>query len=102
MRNVVAHFFNNDITIPVWAIFETFTLGEFGTLYDCVCTNVKLYVSNINKLPTILDSDGMNTQFYTFTVKDLRNELPINIYNQVVGTQHTPNMLDLQNFISMS
>lgn len=178
-RSVVAHFFNNDITIPVWTIFETLALGEFGTLYDCACTNVKLYVSNIMKLPTNLDSDGMNTKFFIFTVKDLRNaiahnnvifdtrfktgkidqrlvtlletevgisnidfkymdayiimityflrkmgetktackqfvasyqqqteylrnELPINIYNQVVGTQHRPNMNALQKFISKS
>ncbi|MBQ8951703.1 MAG: Abi family protein [Eubacterium sp.] len=178
-RSVVAHFFNNDITIPVWAIFETLTLGEFGTLYACACTNVKLYVSSIIKLPTNLDSDGMNTQFFIFTIKDLRNaiahnnvifdtrfktggihqrlinllesevgisninfkymdayiimityflrkmgetktsckqfvtsyqqqteylrnELPINIYNQVVGTQHRANMNALQSFISRS
>ena len=43
--------------------FETLALGEFGTLYDCACTDVKLYVSKIMKLPTNLDSDGMNTQF---------------------------------------
>ncbi len=54
------------------------------------------------KLPTNLDSDGMNTKFFIFTVKDLRNELPINIYNQVVGTQHRPNMNALQKFISKS
>lgn len=77
-RSVVAHFFNNDITIPVWAIFETLALGEFGTLYDCACTNVKLYVSNIMKLPTNLDSDGMNTKFFIFTVKDLRNAIAHN------------------------
>ena len=178
-KSVVAHFFNNDITIPIWAIFETLALGEFGTLYDCACTDVKLYVSKIMKLPTNLDSDGMNTQFFIFTIKDLRNaiahnnvifdtrfktgkidqrlitllesevgisnldfkymdayvimityflrkmgetktackqfitsyqqqteylrnELPINIYNQVVGTQHRPNMNALQKFISSS
>lgn len=178
-RSVVAHFFNNDKTIPVWAIFETLTLGEFGTLYDCACKNVKLHVSNIMKLPTNLDSDGLNTQFFIFTIKDLRNAiahnnvifdtrfktgkidhrlikllesevgisnidfkymdayvvmityflrkmgetktsckqfvasyqqqteylrnaLPINIYNQVVGTQHKSNMKALQNFISKS
>lgn len=178
-RSVVAHFFNNDKTIPVWAIFETLTLGEFGTLYDCICVNVKLYVSKIMKLPTNLDSDGMNTQFFIFTLKDLRNaiahnnvifdtrfktgkidqrlvdllerevgivnidfkymdayvimityflrkmgetktackqfiaayqqqtdylrnELPVSIYNKVLGTQHRPNMRALQNFISNS
>ena len=178
-RSVVAHFFNNDITIPVWAIFETLTLGEFGTLYDCANTNVKLYVSNIMKLPTNLDPDGLISQFFIFTLKDLRNaiahnnvifdtrfntgsinkrlvtmleseigisnldfkyidayvimityflrkmgetktackqfvtsyqqqtqslrnEISISIYNQILGTQHRPNMNALQNFISRS
>ena len=32
----------------------------------------------------------------------LRRELPINIYNQVVGTQHRSSMRALQNFISKS
>lgn len=27
------------------------------------------------KLPTNLDSDGMNTKFFIFTVKDLRNAI---------------------------
>jgi glycyl-tRNA synthetase alpha subunit len=131
------------------------------------------------KLPTNLDSDGLNTQFFIFTIKDLRNEiahnnvifdtrfktgkidkrlvtlletevgisnidfkymdayviliayflkkmgetkttckqfissyqnqteylrneLPINIYNQVLGTQHRLNMMAIQNFISRS
>lgn len=178
-RDVVAHFFNNDKTIPVWAIFETLTLGEFGTLYDCASTKVKQYVSNIMKLPTHLDSDGLNTKFFIFTLKDLRNaiahnnvifdtrfktgkidqrlvallesevgisnidfkymdayiimityflrkmgetktvcrqfissyqqqteylrnELPVNICNQILGTQHCTNMKALQNFIKKS
>ena len=178
-RSVVSHFFNNDMSIPVWAIFETLTLGEFGTLYDCASKNVKKFVSKIMKLPTNLDSDGMNTQFFIFTIKDLRNaiahnnvifdtrfktgkidkrlinllesevgisnidfkymdayiiaiiyflikmretktvckqfltsyqqqteylrnELPINIYSQVVGTQHRNNMSALKKFISKS
>lgn len=178
-RSVVAHFFNNDMTIPVWAIFETLTLGEFGTLYDCANTNVKLYVSNIMKLPTNLDPDGLISQFFIFTLKDLRNaiahnnvifdtrfntgsvnqrlvtllereigitnldfkyidayvimityflrkmgetktackqfvvsyqqqtqsprnEIPINIYSQILGTQHRSNMNALYNYISRS
>lgn len=178
-RSVVAHFFNNDKNIPVWAIFETLTLGEFGMLYDCACDDVKLYVSKILKMPTNLDSDGKITQFFIFAVKDLRNaiahnnvvfdarfqtgnidkrlvellkkevsinnidfkyidsyvvmltyflrkmgetktsckqfvslyqqqteylrkELPINIYNQIVGTHHKRDMEALKTFISKS
>lgn len=178
-RSVIKHFINNDKTIPIWAIFESLSLGEFGTLFDCACTDVKLYVSNIMKLPKNLDSDGMITKFFIFTIKDLRNaiahnnvifdtrfktgkidqrlvtllekevsisnidfrymdayvimiiyflrkmgetktscrafvskynqlsenlrnELPINIYNQIIGTPHKSNMFALQNFITRS
>lgn len=97
-RSVVAHFFNNDITIPVWAIFETLTLGEFGTLYDCACTDVKLYVSNIMKLPTNLDSDGLNTQFFIFTLKDLRNAIAHN--NVIFDTRFKTGHID-QRLISL-
>ena len=56
-RSVVAHFFNNDITIPVWAIFETLTLGEFGTLYDC--TEYGEPISSLDKSNFILN-EGIN------------------------------------------
>jgi abortive infection bacteriophage resistance protein len=91
-RSVVAHFFNKDITIPVWAIFETLTLGEFGTLYECACTDVKVYVSNIMKLPTNLDADGMNTQFFIYTVKDLRNAIAHN--NVIFDTRFKTGKID--------
>ena len=77
-RSVVSHFFDKDISIPIWAIFETLTLGEFGTLFDCASRNVKILVSRIMKLPTNLDSDGKLTQFFIFTIKDLRNAIAHN------------------------
>ena len=77
-RSVVSHFFNNDISIPIWAIFETLSLGEFGVLFDCSSTKVKLYVSKIMKLPTNLDSDGLITLYFIFTIKDLRNAIAHN------------------------
>ena len=91
-RSVVSHFFNNDMSIPVWAIFETLTLGEFGTLYDCASKNVKKFVSKIMKLPTNLDSDGMNTQFFIFTIKDLRNAIAHN--NVIFDTRFKTGKID--------
>lgn len=91
-RNVVAHFFNNDINIPIWAIFETLSLGEFGTLFSCSNSNVKLYVSKIMKLPTNLDADGLLTQFFIFTLKDLRNAIAHN--NIVFDTRFKTGEID--------
>ena len=105
-RSVVAHFFNNDVAIPVWAIFETLTLGEFGNLYDCTSTNVKLYVSKILKLPSNLDVDGMNTKFFIFTIKDLRNAIAHN--NVIFDTRFKTGKIDrrlislLQNEVGIS
>lgn len=91
-RSVVSHFFNKDIAIPIWAIFETLTLGEFGTLFDCASTSVKLYVSKIMKLPTNLDADGFISKFFIFTVKDLRNAIAHN--NVIFDTRFQTGKID--------
>lgn len=77
-RDVVKHFFNMDRSIPVWAMFETLSLGEFGILFDCSGENVKKYVSSLLELPTNLDSDGMITSYFIFALKDLRNAIAHN------------------------
>lgn len=32
-KQTVNHFFDTDRTIPIWAVFESLTLGEFGTFF---------------------------------------------------------------------
>lgn len=91
-RSVVSHFFNNDIAIPIWAIFEILSLGEFGTLFDCASAKVKLYVSKIMKLPTNLDADGFITKFFVFTIKDLRNAIAHN--NVIFDTRFKTGKID--------
>ena len=91
-RSVVAHFFNNDKSIPVWAIFETLTLGEFGMLYECANIKVKKYVSNIMSLPTNLDSDGMITKSLIYAIKDLRNAIAHN--NVIFDTRFKTGKVD--------
>lgn len=77
-RQTVNHFFDNDRTIPIWAIFESLTLGEFGTFFSCSNSNVKLSTSSILKLPRNLDIDGRLTEFIIYTIKDLRNAVAHN------------------------
>ncbi len=91
-RSVVSHFFNNDVTIPVWAIFETLSLGEFGTLFECSNQDVKLYVSNIMHLPNNWDSDGSITKSFIFTLKDLRNAVAHN--NVIFDTRFNTGAID--------
>lgn len=74
-KRTVNHFFDTDQPIPIWAIFESLTLGEFGTLFSCANANVKLYTSKILHLPSNLDSDGKLTEYMIYTIKDLRNAI---------------------------
>lgn len=76
-RSVVSHFFDKDASIPIWAIFETLTLGEFGTLFDCSNQNVKAYVSNVMYLPSHYNNESI-TKSFIFTLKDLRNAIAHN------------------------
>lgn len=77
-RQIVNHFFDADRPIPIWAIFESLTLGEFGTLFSCANSNVKLNTSRILHLPSNLDSDGKLTEYIIYTIKDLRNAVAHN------------------------
>lgn len=77
-REIERHFFENDRQIPVWAVFESLSMGEFANFYSCANKNVKLYVSKIVGLPTNLDSDGELISKITYCLKDLRNAVAHN------------------------
>ncbi len=77
-KPVVSHFFNSDRNIPIWAIFESLTLGEFGTFFSCSNKNVKLYTSKLINLPNNFDSDGKITEYIIYAIKDLRNAIAHN------------------------
>ncbi|MCH4179176.1 MAG: Abi family protein [Megasphaera sp.] len=77
-NQIVNHFFNNDREVPIWAIFESMTLGDFGTFFWCCNQDVKLYTSKLLHLPSNWDSDGELTKDIIFTIKDLRNAIAHN------------------------
>lgn len=77
-KQTVNHFFDADQPIPIWAVFESLTLGEFGTFFACSNSNVKLKTSSILHLPSNLDTDGKITEYIIYTIKDLRNAVAHN------------------------
>ena len=77
-QKIVNHFFEKDRNIPIWAIFESITLGEFGMFFSCLDKNIKLKISKSLKLPVNFDSDGLLTQYIIYAVKDLRNAIAHN------------------------
>ena len=84
-KQTVNHFFDTDRPIPILAVFESLTLGEFGTFFACSNANVKLKISRILHLPSNLDSDGKISEYMIYTIKDLRNAVAHN--NTVFDTR---------------
>lgn len=77
-KQVIKHFFMKDKSLPIWAIFEILSLGEFGNFVSCLNKNVKISVSKELKFPVQCDSDGSLTEKIVFTLKDLRNAVAHN------------------------
>lgn len=78
-NDIVNHFFDADKNIPIWAIFESITLGEFGTFFECANKAVKTYTSHdILGIPKKYDADGRITEIFIYVLKDLRNAIAHN------------------------
>lgn len=91
-QQIVKHFFDADKPIPIWAIFESLTLGEFGNFYSCCNLSSKLFTSDLLKLPKNLNSDGKVTEFVIYTIKDLRNAVAHN--NIIFDTRFRTGLID--------
>lgn len=77
-KAIETHFYNKDKDIPIWAAFESLSLGEFGTFFACSDKKIRNAVSTQLNLPTNLNSDGFLLKDIIFTLKDLRNSIAHN------------------------
>ncbi|MBQ1662425.1 MAG: Abi family protein, partial [Treponema sp.] len=71
-KDFVNHFYNQDRDIPIWAAFESLTLGEFGNFYSCANKKIREDVSKQLTLPKNFDDDGFLLADIIFALKDLR------------------------------
>lgn len=83
-RNVIGHFRDADKDIPIWALFEVMTLGNFGAFYDCLNKRVKSRIAKDLGMPTNLESELILKEII-FALKDLRN-----------ATAHNSTVLDVR------
>ena len=72
-HNVVKHFYDKDEPVPIWAIFEVLTLGQFGFLVECCETAIKREIGKSLQINAAFDSDGCLTEKIIFLIRDLRN-----------------------------
>ena len=77
-NNIVSHYLKKDESIPIWAILEIITLGEFGNLISTLELNVRRDISRDLGLNVAFDSAGILVQSIIFSLKDLRNAIAHN------------------------
>lgn len=84
-RFIVNHYYDKDQHLPIWAIFELISLGEFGNFIDCLNQNTRKGISKSIGIKTTYDSDGKLLPQIVYALKDLRNAVAHN--NTVFDTR---------------
>lgn len=77
-KQVVQHFYHKDKSVPIWAIFEVISLGEFGNLVACIDFTIKRKISRSLNLNQPCDADCKLTESIIYLLKDLRNSIAHN------------------------
>lgn len=77
----ITHYYNKTgyTDVPIWALFEIMTLGDFGNLLSCLTFDVRDDISKHLGLDDIsVDSNRQLIFNYIYTLKDLRNAVAHN------------------------
>lgn len=76
----ITHFYNNMSynDVPLWALFEIFTMGDFGFLLSCLTISVRENISREIGLNLSMDTNRELVYKYVYALKDLRNAIAHN------------------------
>lgn len=75
----ITHFYNNGYAeVPIWALFEIMTMGDFGYLLSCLTYDVRDDISKKLGLNVSCDTYRELIYKYVYTLKDLRNAIAHN------------------------
>ena len=77
----ITHFYNNMSYsgVPIWALFEIMTMGDFGFLLSCLTDDTRDTISRkIGLLNVASDTNRELVYKYIYTLKDLRNAIAHN------------------------
>lgn len=77
-NKIAIHFVENNRSMPIWAIFELLTLGEFGTFVECLNQSCRKTISKKLGIRPADDSSAILPQRLIFATKDLRNAIAHN------------------------
>ncbi len=76
--NIVKHYYDKDTYVPIWAIFEVTTLGQFGRFVELLDPKIKLRISEELQIPVSYNSDGKMLSSIIYLLRDFRNSVAHN------------------------
>lgn len=76
----ITHFYNNVNynEVPIWAIFEILTMGDFGYLLSCLTIEMREKISRAIGINLSSDTHRELVYKYVYALKDLRNAIAHN------------------------
>lgn len=76
----ITHFYNNANynEVPIWAIFEILTMGDFGYLLSCLTIEMREKISREIGMNLSCDTRRELIYKYVYALKDLRNAIAHN------------------------
>ena len=77
-NKIAVHYLTKDTNLPIWAIFELLSLGEFGHFVSCLNFSCRQTISNTIGIKQSDDSNAMLPQRLIYATKDLRNAIAHN------------------------
>lgn len=77
-NNIVSHYYDKDQPLPIWAIFELLSLGEFGNLISCLNSIARKKYSAAVGIDKVFDPDGKMIEKIVYVLRDLRNAIAHN------------------------
>lgn len=75
----IQHYFHKNKPVPLWAIFEVISLGEFGFFIQCLNQSTRIAIAEDLKIhSTSHNQNGRILEDIIFLIKDLRNAVAHN------------------------
>jgi abortive infection bacteriophage resistance protein len=77
-NQIATHFIDDERSLPIWAIFELMTLGEFGNVIACLRKPYRAEVSQKLGIRQADDVNALLVQNLIYALTDLRNAIAHN------------------------
>lgn len=93
-NKIADHYLTQDVNLPIWAIFELLSLGEFGHFVSCLNLPCRSAISKELGIRQSDDTNALMPQRLIYATKDLRNAIAHN--DVIFDTRFKKSKIDAQ------